>query len=58
MATRCTSALQQNGLRIMSKDQEHSLDVLIRVFEASVKDVEPETTSGMLQTILNSHVKQ
>lgn len=32
----------------MSKDQEHSLDVLIRVFEASVKDVEPETTSGML----------
>jgi hypothetical protein len=51
MATRCTSALQQNGLRIMSKDQEHSLDVLIRVFEASVKDVEPETTSGMLERI-------
>ncbi|KAE9961331.1 hypothetical protein BLS_002494 [Venturia inaequalis] len=47
MATRCTSALQQNGLRIMSKDQEHSLDVLIRVFEASVKDVEPETTSEL-----------
>jgi hypothetical protein len=30
----------------MSKDQEHSLDVLIRVFEASIKDVELETTSG------------
>ena len=51
MVTRCTSAILQNGLRSMSKDQEHSLDVLIRVFEASLKDVEPEATSGMLQLL-------
>jgi hypothetical protein len=44
--TRCTSALLQNGLRIMSKDQEHALEILIRVFEATLKDVEPEAVSG------------
>lgn len=31
----------------MSTDQEHSLDVLIRVFEASMRDIEKEATSGM-----------
>jgi hypothetical protein len=46
LVVRCTSAVLQNGLRSMSKDQEHSLDVLIRVFEASLRDIERETTSG------------
>ncbi|KIW00446.1 hypothetical protein, variant 1 [Verruconis gallopava] len=47
MVVRCTSAVLQNGLRSMSKDQEHSLDVLIRVFEASMRDIERETTSEL-----------
>jgi hypothetical protein len=55
MVTRCCSAVLQNGLRVMSKDQEHSLDVLIRVFEASIKDVEPETTSGKLSLQRHPH---
>jgi hypothetical protein len=46
LVVRCTSAVLQNGLRSMSKDQEHSLDVLIRVFEASLRDIEREATSG------------
>lgn len=47
--TRCSSALLQNGLRIMSKDQEHALEILIRVFEATLKDVEPEAVSGKIK---------
>ena len=47
LVVRCTSAVLQNGLRSMSQDQEHSLDVLIRVFEASMRDIEKEATSGM-----------
>lgn len=46
LVVRCTSAVLQNGLRSMSTDQEHSLDVLIRVFEASMRDIEREATSG------------
>ena len=46
LVVRCTSAVLQSGLRSMSTDQEHSLDVLIRVFEASMKDMEREATSG------------
>lgn len=46
LVVRCTSAVLQNGLRSMSTDQEHSLDVLIRVFEASMRDIEKEATSG------------
>ncbi|KAF2396638.1 Zn(II)2Cys6 transcription factor [Trichodelitschia bisporula] len=47
LVTRCCSALLQNGLRTMTREQEHSLDVFIRVFEASLKDVEPEATSEL-----------
>jgi hypothetical protein len=46
IATRSASALLQNGLRIMSKDQEHGLEILIRVFEANVRDIEPEAQTG------------
>jgi hypothetical protein len=46
VVTRCSSALLQSGLRIMTKDQEHALDVLVRVFEATMKDFEPEAVSG------------
>jgi hypothetical protein len=46
LITRCCSAMLQSGLRLMSKDQEHSLDILIRVFEANLKDVETEAVSG------------
>jgi hypothetical protein len=48
VVTRCSSALLQNGLRVMSKDQEHSLDVLVRVFEAMLKDMEPEAITGKI----------
>lgn len=47
LLTRCCSAMLQSGLRLMSKDQEHSVDILIRVFEANLKDVESEAVSGM-----------
>jgi hypothetical protein len=30
----------------MTKDQEHALDVLIRVFEATLKDIEPAAQTG------------
>lgn len=46
VVTRCCSALLQNGLRMMTPEQAHALDVLIRVFEAMLKDIEPEATSG------------
>ena len=46
--TRCCSAMLQNGLRLMSNDLEHGLDILIRVFEANIKDIEPEAHSGKL----------
>jgi len=46
LITRCCSAMLQSGLRLMSKDQEPSLDILIRVFEANLKDVETEAVSG------------
>jgi hypothetical protein len=45
VVTRCCSALLQNGLRMMSQDQAHALDVLIRVFEANLKDIEPDAAS-------------
>lgn len=51
LLTRCCSAMLQSGLRVMSKDQEHSVDILIRVFEANLKDVEPEAVSGTQQLI-------
>lgn len=50
VVTRSCSALLQNGLRVMTREQEHALDVLIRVFEANMKDLEPEATSGRLDT--------
>jgi hypothetical protein len=40
--TRSSSALLQNGLRVMSRDQQHALDIIIRVFEATLKDIEPD----------------
>ena len=46
LVTRCCSALLQNGLRLMSNDLEHGLDIFIRVFEAAVKDIEPEAVTG------------
>jgi hypothetical protein len=52
IVTRSASALLQNGLRIMGKDQEHALDVLIRVFEANVRDIEPEAVSGRVFALL------
>jgi hypothetical protein len=54
--TRCSSALLQNGLRVMSKDQEHAMEILIRVFEATLKDVEHDATSGECSKIyLSNH---
>jgi hypothetical protein len=47
VVTRCSSALLQNGLRIMSKDQEHAMEILIRVFEATLKDFECEAVSEL-----------
>jgi hypothetical protein len=48
VVTRCSSALLQNGLRIMSRDQEHAMEILIRVFEATLKDFGVEATSGTI----------
>jgi hypothetical protein len=53
LITRCCSAMLQSGLRLMSKDQEHSLDILIRVFEANLKDVETEAVSGTKFSLSN-----
>jgi hypothetical protein len=47
IVTRSASAMLQNGLRLMTKEQEHSLDVLIRVFEANVRDIEPEAATDI-----------
>ena len=46
LLTRCCSAMLQSGLRLLPKSQEQSVDILIRVFEANLKDVEAEAVSG------------
>lgn len=39
--------MQDIGLLKMTPDKEAHLDVLVRIFEAQLKDVEPQIVTGM-----------
>ncbi|RFU30680.1 hypothetical protein B7463_g5637, partial [Scytalidium lignicola] len=43
--TTCCTALLENGLQVLSTDQERALGILIRVFEAQLKELEPEAST-------------
>lgn len=45
LVARCSVAVVENGVRTMSIEQERALDVLIRVFERQMNDLEAQTTS-------------
>jgi hypothetical protein len=51
---RCCTAMQEIGLRNMTKDREKTLEIILRSFEAQLKDLESEATTGMdaLTTIM------
>lgn len=44
--TRCYTALMENGLNETSAQQERTLEILLRVFEAQHKDLEAAATTG------------
>lgn len=37
--TRCCTAVSQNGLRVMTLDQERSLDILLALFQAQIATI-------------------
>lgn len=46
LITRCSTAMTEFGVRVMSREQEKSLDVLLRSLESQVSGLETETASG------------
>lgn len=46
IVTRCCAALLEIGLRNLSEEKERTLDLLLRVFEGQVKEVEYEAPAG------------
>nr|ANF07292.1 C6 transcription factor 2 [Paecilomyces fulvus] len=42
---RCCNAVLENGVRALSPDQERSLDIILRMFENQVKDLESQALS-------------
>lgn len=46
LIVRCSSAVLEIGVRIMTPDQERALDVLLRNFEAQINDLEAQVVSG------------
>ena len=42
----CCNALMENGLRNLSEDRERALNIMIRVFEVQLQDVEVDVNSG------------
>ncbi|KAJ9605015.1 hypothetical protein H2200_010404 [Cladophialophora chaetospira] len=49
VVTRCCIAVAQNGLRMMTREQESSLDTLLNVFQAQVSSVGMDATSELAQ---------
>lgn len=47
---KCCEAVVQNGLRVMSLDQESSLDALLRTYEGMVDDLELQAVTGNHQS--------
>ena len=43
---KCCEAVLENGLRVMSLEQERSLDILLRTYEGMVDDLELQAVSG------------
>jgi hypothetical protein len=47
LMARCSQAVQENGVRNMSVDQERSLDILLRTYESQVDELELQAATGM-----------
>lgn len=48
----CSEAVMKNGMRSMSLDQEHSLDVILRTYEGQVDDLELQAVTGMTRRFI------
>jgi hypothetical protein len=46
--------VQEHGLRTLSAEQERSLDIILRVFEAQLMDAEAGFVTGQLIDIIGS----
>jgi hypothetical protein len=46
--------VQEHGLRTLSAEQERSLDIILRVFEAQLADAEAGFVTGQLLVVLGS----
>lgn len=55
VVSRCSIAVSQNGLTVMSPDQERSLDTLLSVFQSQIASVGLEYTSGRCLIISRIH---
>lgn len=44
---RCCNAVLENGVRALSPDQERALDIILRMFDTQVKELELQSSSGM-----------
>lgn len=47
LMARCSEAVQENGVRNMSVDQERALDILLRTYESQVDELELQAVAGM-----------
>lgn len=47
LMARCSQAVQENGVRTMSVDQERALDILLRTYESQVDELELQAVTGM-----------
>ncbi|RHZ73125.1 hypothetical protein CDV55_108616 [Aspergillus turcosus] len=45
--TRCSAAVVENGVRNMSLEQERSLDIILRMYESQITDLESQFTTAV-----------
>lgn len=46
LCVRCGAAISENGTRNMTQDQDRALSIIIRTFEAQIKDLEKTAVNG------------
>lgn len=51
LITRCSTSMTEFGVRVMSREQERTLDVLLRSLESQVSGLEAEANSGNAPTL-------
>jgi hypothetical protein len=45
---RCSEAVIENGIQVMSMDQERALDILLRTYESQIDDIELQAVTGKI----------